>query len=182
MQSTEPEIWKPVLGYEGHYEVSSEGRIRSLDRLSLNGKRLRGRYLTITAHHRTGHLYVTLTARGCPRKIAVHRIVLEAFVGPAPKATEACHWDGNPTNNTVPNLRWDSHAANMQDMIRHGKSGRTAWEKCSRGHLLSGANVASNGHGRRCRTCHRTRKACAARGIPFDSAIADEHYQQIMSN
>lgn len=50
----------------------------------------------------------------------VHRLVLEAFVGPAPAGTEGCHNDGNPQNNALSNLRWDTHAENMLDQVRHG--------------------------------------------------------------
>jgi hypothetical protein len=50
----------------------------------------------------------------------VHRVVLTAFTGPCPEGMECCHNDGNPSNNHVSNLRWDTHAANSQDAIRHG--------------------------------------------------------------
>jgi len=50
----------------------------------------------------------------------VHRLVLEAFIGPAPKGTICCHNDGDPTNNRLENLRWDTHSSNTRDAIRHG--------------------------------------------------------------
>jgi hypothetical protein len=50
----------------------------------------------------------------------VHRLVLEAFVGPAPEGEEGCHNDGNPANNALGNLRWDSHPSNMADQVAHG--------------------------------------------------------------
>lgn len=56
----------------------------------------------------------------------VHRLILEAFVGPCPAGMEACHNDGNPINNRLDNLRWDTHISNMQDMARHGT--RCHWE------------------------------------------------------
>ncbi len=58
----------------------------------------------------------------------VHRLVLEAFIGPCPEGSEACHYDGNKSNNVLTNLRWDTRQGNMADMIRHGS--RT-WDKGS---------------------------------------------------
>ncbi len=54
----------------------------------------------------------------------VHRLILEAFVGPCPRGKESCHFpDRNPTNNRLENLRWDTHAANGRDMALHGTAG-----------------------------------------------------------
>lgn len=50
----------------------------------------------------------------------VHRLVLEAFVGPCPDGLQACHGDGDKCNNRLSNLRWDTPKANMDDMKRHG--------------------------------------------------------------
>lgn len=64
--------------------------------------------------HRGGKIHTKIIAR----------IVLQAFVGQCPAGLEACHNDGDPSNNTPRNLRWDTHTANMQDMVRHGRSAR----------------------------------------------------------
>lgn len=68
-----------------------------------------------------GHLHVKFR-NGKKVSIAryVHRLVLEAFVGPCPAGMECCHEDGDPGNNRLTNLRWDTHAGNMQDAVRHG--------------------------------------------------------------
>lgn len=50
----------------------------------------------------------------------VHRLILEAFVGPCPPGMEACHWNGNPTDNRLENLRWDTPQENTNDKYRHG--------------------------------------------------------------
>jgi hypothetical protein len=55
-----------------------------------------------------------------PFYVRVHHLVLCAFVGPCPKGQEGCHNDGDPTNNRVTNLRWDSHIGNLADMDKHG--------------------------------------------------------------
>jgi len=52
----------------------------------------------------------------------IHKIVLETFVGPCPDGLEGCHNDGNPANNSDSNLRWDTHAANMEDRRKHGRN------------------------------------------------------------
>jgi hypothetical protein len=60
----------------------------------------------------------------------VHRLVLEAFVGPCPEGLETRHLDGNPSNNRLENLVWDTHANNMADGIRHGTRprGESHWQ------------------------------------------------------
>ncbi len=67
------------------------------------------------------HLRVELVYSRIKKKYAVHRLVLEAFVGPCPDGMEACHFpDRNPENNRISNLRWDTKAANQADRIIHG--------------------------------------------------------------
>jgi hypothetical protein len=63
-------------------------------------------------------------ANGKGKNRLVHQIVLETFVGPRPKGMVACHKDGNPSNNALSNLRWDTYKANSADTIRHGRSNR----------------------------------------------------------
>lgn len=83
---------------------------------------------------RTGHLSVSLKGKN----YKVHRLVLEAFVGPCPEGMEACHDpDPTPANCTLTNLRWDTHANNMEDARRHGRlaigerSGPTKLTECA---------------------------------------------------
>jgi hypothetical protein len=75
-----------------------------------------------------GHLSVNLhrARRKVPRSI--RHLVLEAFVGPCPPGLDCCHWDGDPANNRLENLRWDTCKSNCDDMLRHGtrRRGETA--------------------------------------------------------
>jgi hypothetical protein len=72
----------------------------------------------------TGRLLVCLHENGKRKEHKVHRLVLEAFVGPCPLGMEACHYpDRDPTNNHVENLRWDTPSANQLDAVRHGTQG-----------------------------------------------------------
>jgi hypothetical protein len=116
--STYPELWSPVVGYEGRYQVSDHGRIRSLDScMVLNPQKVK----------RGGYLRVGLRdADGRERKFFVHALVLEAFTGPrpAPPNHECRHWDGDPENNALENLRWGSATENARDRERHGTTAR----------------------------------------------------------
>lgn len=58
----------------------------------------------------------------------IHRLVLETFIGPCPKGMECCHNDGNPENNNLNNLRWDTHSSNNKDAVRHG-TWKNTWMK-----------------------------------------------------
>lgn len=118
------EEWRAVPGYEGAYEVSSLGRVRSLDRVveSPTAKRgypklMRGRLLK-PQRHSAGYLHVGLSRR---IRIISH-LVLEAFRGPRPDGEEACHNNGDKWNNVLGNLRWGTHTYNCADRVAHGTS------------------------------------------------------------
>lgn len=117
------ECWKDVLGYEGYYQVSDQGRVRSLPRVIMrsNGypQTLRGQLLAprLSAY---GHQRIALMDCGQRLDTYIHRLVLEAFIGRCPRGLEACHNDGKHLNNRLSNLRWDTHASNMADTAKHG--------------------------------------------------------------
>lgn len=71
-----------------------------------------------------GYRFVVLYNGGVKRNFYIHRLVLEAFVGPCPPGMEACHCDGDPSNNHVGNLRWDTRKENVADIDRHGRKRR----------------------------------------------------------
>lgn len=68
-----------------------------------------------------GKRYLTVDFISPKKQFLVHRLVLLSFIGPCPKGEEGCHYDGNPLNNELKNLRWDTSKANSLDMVRHGK-------------------------------------------------------------
>ena len=72
--------------------------------------------------HKDGRLFVSITKSKGMKKVTkpIHRLVLEAFIGPCPLSMECCHGDGNPSNNRLDNLRWDTRSSNEFDKIRHG--------------------------------------------------------------
>lgn len=122
------ENWKPVVGYEGFYEVSDLGNVRSLGRKIKNSRGMRhinGRVLSIHKNqYRSQYCSVNLSVDQKKERLYVHHLVLEAFVGPNPGDMQACHNDGNPTNNALSNLRWDTPKANSADKLLHGTDSR----------------------------------------------------------
>mgnify|MGYP000973833453 CR=1 FL=1 len=152
---SEPEQWRPILGYGGFYEVSSRGQVRSLDRANSRGNRLRGSAVA-RSKRPGGYLQVALHREGRRGRAFVHRLVLEAFSGPCPSGMEACHIDGDPANNALSNLRWGTHSENMFDKVRHGTHHEANKTHCKSGHEFSPENTYLTAEGkRRCRTCQR---------------------------
>lgn len=118
------EIWKPVVGFETSHEVSSRGRVRSLCRRFIGGRtRLDGSPSTMTAKGRVlsvrinkrGYAVVDISDQQRRRGRVVHKVVAEAFIGPAPSIKhEVNHLDGNKLNNCVENLEWCTPKENSQ--------------------------------------------------------------------
>ena len=113
------EIWKEIPGFEGHYEVSSKGAVRSLNRRNAYGRNRRGKLLKLTTHPQ-GYKRVTLCKDGIHFERRVHVLMLEAFVGPRPTNYDACHTNDIPDDNRLENLRWDSKSQNRLDSVRNG--------------------------------------------------------------
>lgn len=177
------EVWKPVVGYEGLYEVSDYGRVRSIPNPGLRGKKTTGRIRKLTPKD-SGHLQVDLWRGNSRQMRKVHQLVLEAFVGERPSMDHVgCHWDGDPTNNHASNLRWDTRKSNSADQRRHGTHNNTKRTHCRRGHLLRLPNLTNygldKGH-RHCLACMRARTTVLRHGGDVD-AIADRNYAVILA-
>jgi HNH endonuclease/NUMOD4 motif len=115
------EIWRPVAGHAG-YEISSDGRVRSVDRVITSMRkggpvqaRLNGRVLAVSTAN-SGYL-IAMIGRARPY---IHSLVLEAFVGPRPPGHQAAHGNGDRRDNRVGNLRWATRAENEADKANHG--------------------------------------------------------------
>jgi len=111
------EIWKKIIRYEELYEVSNLGRIKSISRKYHPNE-------TILKQHEYGnygHMMVILSKKNKHETLAVHRLVLESFIGLRPKNMECRHLDGNAKNNRLENLRWGTPKENCADKIAHGK-------------------------------------------------------------
>ena len=111
---------KSIPGFPG-YKVSSAGRVWSEPK---HGSSTTGMWLKPMKTDRFGHLVVLLRLKGKKYPQYIHKLVLSAFVGSRPGGMEACHNNGDPGNNHVENLRWDTPKANQADRLRHGTSNR----------------------------------------------------------
>ena len=164
--SNTPEEWRPVVGYEGYYEVSSHGRVRSLDRVVPKGghtQTIHGRMLSPSSKQ-CGHVQVSIIgADRKQRSRMVHQLVLDAFVGPCPDGMEACHADDDPTNNRIDNLRWGTRSSNMRDRVANGRHNEARKTRCVNGHEFTPENTLVRrppgrvGNRRDCRACIRER-------------------------
>lgn len=106
------EDWRPVVGWERYYRVSSLGRVYSLHQT--------GR-LCIGMPMEGGYRVVKLRDKARRGHVAIHVMVLEAFVGPRPSpAHEGCHNNGIGADSRLSNLRWDTATGNQADRVKHG--------------------------------------------------------------
>lgn len=121
------EVWKPIVGYEGLYEVSDQGNIRTTKRQGSSGGL---KEKTITDN---GYYVVSLYKDGKGKRYLVHRLVAEAFMGPAPNEKPFVdHIDGNRLNCTKNNLRYVSCKENIYNPNTYNNWKKTVeknWEK-----------------------------------------------------
>ena len=120
------EIWKDVKGYEGLYQVSNLGRVRSLDRTVNSGIKnnsnvlFKGRILK-QYQKRNGYLQVTFTVNSKRKYVGVHRLVAETFIPNPDNKSQVNHIDENKTNNNVYNLEWCTPKENCNFGTRNSK-------------------------------------------------------------
>lgn len=126
----EDEVWKPVVGYEGLYEVSNLGRVRSLDRRVPSRwgatRVMPGKLLSPKASDEgyVGILLYPVVPSGKPRKFVrklIHRLVAESFIRIPEDGEEVNHKDFNRSNNRVENLEWVSSSDNVQHSVKAGR-------------------------------------------------------------
>lgn len=129
------ERWLPVVGWEGLYEVSDLGRVRSVDRIVEmrhwrggtlkrlhQGRILRARRVSVALDFPAGYLAFSPSVEGVHHpNVMVHTAVLEAFKGPRPLGAEGRHLNGKPHDNRMDNLAWGTAQENAADKERHGK-------------------------------------------------------------
>lgn len=122
------EIWKDIPGWEGFYQASSLGRIRSLDRVVTRASSHRGGYkflrrgrvLSPSLHRKQGYLKVCLRDGASQKTPYVHSLVCRTFHGRRPDKHDVAHGDGDKTNNRADNLRWATRKENVADRWLHG--------------------------------------------------------------
>lgn len=118
------EEWRAVVGQEGKYEVSSLGRVRSLDRI-VTYKNKSG---TLVSCRKRGKLLMPglasngyLTAALSQKSYTIHELVCVAFIGPRPPKYATRHLDGNKLNNAASNLCYGTYTENNHDITRHDR-------------------------------------------------------------
>lgn len=117
------EYWKPVVGYEGHYQVSNFGRVKSIK----FGKEI----ILKQKQSMDGYYSVNLSKNGIVKTYLVHRLVAEAFIDNPNNLPQINHKDENKTNNNVDNLEWCSYSYN----INYGTARERMTEKMINGKL-----------------------------------------------
>ena len=103
------EKWLDVVGYEGLYQVSNFGRVKSLPRETTSG-----RVLKPHINKRNGYVYITLSRENKQEEKRVHILVANAFIGANQEGLQVNHKDGNKTNNNVTNLEYCTQSENMK--------------------------------------------------------------------
>jgi hypothetical protein len=121
------EIWRDIPNYEGFYQVSNLGNIKSLQRTiqcpsrwgGLKGLTTPERILKLNKMS-SGYQLINLFKNNKSKGFLVHRLVLTCFIGPCPKGMECRHLDGTKDNNCLDNLCWGTATENQADRQQHG--------------------------------------------------------------
>lgn len=141
-QTTE-EHWLPIVGYEGLYEVSNQGRVRSLDRKEDSGRGSsrprRGQILK--PRLRSGYISVHLSRLGIAVDRTVHSLVMEAFSGPRPDGMQVRHGNGDRTDSRLSNLSYGTQSDNEQDKLQQGRNRNASKTHCKWGHEFTIENT-----------------------------------------
>lgn len=137
-QASPTEIWKPLVGFEGAYEISDHRGFRSLDRVVPHSRYgtifKRGQMIT-PCPNAGGYSVVSLRKDGERKTYLVHRLVLETFVGPCPAGHEGMHLDNNPQNYHLANLKWGTYSENSQQRHDEGRARQPKGEAHGRAKL-----------------------------------------------
>lgn len=113
------EIWKDIIGYEGYYQISDHGRVKSVERMIDHNKstgvkrKICGRILTLHPKPK-GYLIFIASKNGITKTCNVHRVVAELFVPNPDNLPEVNHIDENKKNNHFKNLQWVTHIENIR--------------------------------------------------------------------
>lgn len=182
------ETWRPIPNWEGYYEVSEQGRIRSVDRTvtDRNGVdyRLKGVMMT-TWTNENGYQYVKGSRHNRIKRIWIHRAVLEAFVSPRPSGMVCMHLNNDPSDNRPENLCWGTQRDNIVQSVREGRQANARKTHCPRGHelVLPNLNAYILSQGRRaCRACYKATQKYPLKeyGNEFVTEIANDNYARIL--
>ncbi len=118
------EIWEDVVGFEGFYQVSNIGRVKSIERYvnaPVKGyNSLKNSKMLKPGVNTSGYLHVALYKYNIKSYHKVHRLVAKAFIENIENKSDVNHKDGNKLNNNINNLEWNTHLENMQHAKKNG--------------------------------------------------------------
>lgn len=123
--STNDEVWKDVEGYEGIYQVSNFGRIKSLDRIvpRIDGsvKKVKGKILKTRVSK--GYVLINLNKDGICKTVSLSRLIATTFIPNEENKPEVNHIDEDKTNNSISNLEWCTSLENANHGTRNERIG-----------------------------------------------------------
>lgn len=158
MSDSMPREWRPVVGFEGRYEVSDYGDVRSLPRTTVakDGRvwSFPGCSMVHTIRKDSGYHVVTLRDEQRKKQRKVHQLVCEAFHGPRPSPKHHVrHLNGDKDDNRLVNLVWGTASENVRDSLRHNTQWQSRKTHCQKGHPYDEENTYLARGRRHCRTC-----------------------------
>lgn len=152
------EVWTPVKGFEGFYEVSDFGSVRSVPRYvnhSKSGQVLRKGVVLSPGWNTNGYKIVNLTQNGSSRVVTIHRVVAEAFLPNPENKRLIRHLNDIKVDNRLENLAWGTNSDNSYDAVRNGVHNESRKTHCPKGHPYDEENTYRQGTSRKCRTCRK---------------------------
>jgi len=121
--TTDSEVWKDVVGYEGLYQISTFGRVKSLKRFDTRGNLLKSRILKNVSRG-NGYLSVDLCKNATAKLFDLHRLVAQAYIPNPDSKPQVNHIDEDKTNNNVDNLEWVTIKENANHGTRNRRIGK----------------------------------------------------------
>lgn len=185
--SSTSEEWRDIPGWEGYYQVSDQGRVRSVDRVvhGVDGREInrKGKITKLQARDER-HLKARLSRAGRQKRFYVHRLVAEAFHGAIPQGFVVRHLNGDPTDNRAENLAIGTQSENSFDSVKHGTHRSSRKSKCVWGHDYSDRSLArwdSRKQERACKACSQAHSFLQSHPslMKFFQEISDSYYKNL---
>jgi hypothetical protein len=177
------EAWRPIPEWEGIYEASSLGRIRSIGRTVQRGghdMRVAEKILALN-HNPSGYVRVVLSNAGRRLDDQLHAVIARTFHGPRPEGLEVRHLSGIQSDNSAANLKYGTSSENARDTVAHGNNVQRNRTHCPFGHALAAPNLVASevkrGH-RKCRACNSAHAKVYRQPAlePQYQSVADGYY------